>query len=851
MSEKSKAISIVFLVISVLSLFFIVLGIRFHNRTIDEFIEKEKKEIDTLIASQHDYGLGPYEHRISNLLQTSENIVGSFAARDREALRATALPKFAALKRENAAFRIMHFILPDGSSFLRLHDPLHFGDDLRHKRPMIDAACSSSVKLTGYETDEYGTAYRIVCPVLSGGACVGFLEFGIDICGITQALERKTGSAIAAFLLPGGEGEAERCSTHSCSLADGKVIISNPQLFAGFPPDFDFSQDGREIDVGDKDYIVHSHADFVDFSGRIIGGVIALQDITSGVRQKKLFIVKAVVVSVMLLSLALAVLYASFGSLLDKLHQSRQELGGMVRKLSDEIAARDKVQEKLENAQRSWVKTFDAISDIVTLQDEGMRILHINRAGCDQFGAPAAELRGKLCYELFCNGDVPCEGCPIRYAWQNHLPYTAEIRHASLKKIFLVSATPIAGETGGIEGVVHFAKDITAFKEMENQLFQAQKMESIGRLAGGVAHDFNNILSAVIGNAQLSLLKMREGGEVTEEINIIIKAGGKAARLVKQLLAFSRKQVNKPVLLDLNKELRDTWEMLRRLVGESIESTFLPGTNLWPVLADPTQIEQVIVNLAVNARDAMPAGGRLTMETANYIAGEAGSDGESFLKPGLYVRLSVSDTGMGMSDEVKTHIFEPFFTTKEQAQGTGLGLATVYGIVTQNHGDVFVQSAPGEGTRFDIFFPRAVAPFAGEYEESRDDWQEIGFLSGGKETILLVEDDVLVRRMSEESLQRFGYTVLAAKDGEEALAFCAGRRGNIDLLLTDIVLPGINGIVLADKIVAMCPDIKVLYMSGHIDNSVVKQCAATATKNFMQKPVSPAVLAHSVRHVLG
>ncbi|MFZ5758077.1 MAG: response regulator [Thermodesulfobacteriota bacterium] len=847
MSEKNRAIGIVAVVMGILSLFFIVFGIRLHNQTIDVFIAEAQEEIDTLLVSQHDFGLDPYEERIKNLLLTGTDIVGSFAGRDREQLDAAARPRFAALQRENGAFRIMQFILADGTCFLRLHDPERCGDNLKEKRPMIAAACAAPTLLTGYETDTDGTAYRIVYPVWVDHDCIGFLEFGIDICVIAQALEKKTGSAIAVFLFSDQLREKRHCRTESCAFPGDRMIISNPHLFAEFPPDFDFSQDGRRVGVGDREYIVHSHPQFADFAGRPIGGIIALQDITTAVGQKEAFVVRAVLISSLLLGLALAVLYACFGSLSYKLHQSRRELGGMVQTLSDEIAARE---ERFASVQRSWEKTFDAISDIVTLQDAEMRILHINRAGCREFGASPEELRGKLCYELFCHGDVPCEGCPIIHAWHNQVPYTAEIRHDQLQKIFLVTATPISDDNGRIERVVHFAKDITAFKDMERQLHQARKMESIGRLAGGVAHDFNNILSAIIGNAELCLLKIADGRDVAEEIKIILKAGKKATRLVKQLLAFSRKQISKPVVLDLNRVVQDTWEMLHRLLGEHIESVFAPAENLWPVLADPTQIEQVIVNLAVNARDAMPSGGRLQVATANIVIEETRVEGSVTMAPGEYVMLTVADTGIGMSEEIREHIFEPFFTTKGESSGTGLGLATVYGIVTQNNGTVFVRSALGSGTTFEIFFPRSAAQNVHAIMVDQDVRPRFPASAGGTETILLVEDDPMVRQMATESLRRLGYQIIEARDGMEAMTVMAGREGQVDLLLTDIILPGMNGIDLAEAIAARWPAIRVLYMSGHIDNSDVKRCAAANRENFLAKPVYPAVLARAVCQVL-
>jgi len=380
----------------------------------------------------------------------------------------------------------------------------------------------------------------------------------------------------------------------------------------------------------------------------------------------------------------------------------------------------------------------------------------------------------------------------------------------------------------------------------EEQLHQAMKMEAIGRLAGGIAHDFNNLLTAVTGYAELGFNALHPAERVRRYFDEIRQAADRATKLTRQLLTFSRRQPVQPRVINLNAIILDMHAMLRRLIGEDIELVTLPAENLWSVRVDPGHLEQVLVNLAVNARDAMPHGGRLTLETAN-IQFEQERTGRLISPiPGEYVMLAVSDTGVGMTDEVKTHLFEPFFTTKEVGKGTGLGLATCYGIVKQSGGWIRAYSEPGQGTTFKIYFPRVQEPPAGL--PPRD---QVGFLPRGTETILLVEDEVLVRSLATQILRDQGYTVLEATNGEEALQIVQQQEGQpIHLLLTDVVMPQMGGKALADRLRATRPGLKVLFASGYMDEEVWDLGVSDLGIGFLQKPFTPGALARKVREVL-
>ena len=401
------------------------------------------------------------------------------------------------------------------------------------------------------------------------------------------------------------------------------------------------------------------------------------------------------------------------------------------------------------------------------------------------------------------------------------------------------------GSTGEVEYTEGLVEDVTEQRSLERQFRQAQRLEAVGRLAGGVAHDFNNVLTAITGYSELLLDEFEPGDRKRQDVEEIHAAAQRAAGLTRQLLAFSRKQVFQTRVLDLNAVVRMLEKMLQRLIGEDVKLEVSPCSALGAVRADPGQLEQVILNLAVNSRDAMPGGGRLTIETANVDLDETYSREHAGATPGRYVMLAVSDTGIGMDAETQAHIFEPFFTTKEQGTGTGLGLATVYGIVKQSGGYVWVYSEPGGGATFKIYLPRVDEPV-----EAQDVQRVAPRVAGGRETVLVAEDDPSVREIVAQVLTQKGYHVLVAPDGQAALKMARAEPGEIRLLVTDIVMPGMTGRELAEALVAERAGARVLYMSGYTDDAVVRHGVLEEGLPYLQKPFTPRALATKVREVL-
>ncbi len=412
-------------------------------------------------------------------------------------------------------------------------------------------------------------------------------------------------------------------------------------------------------------------------------------------------------------------------------------------------------------------------------------------------------------------------------------------------KIITVRMTghPVFEKDNSLSHFEVFAEDITEHRSLERQLLQSQKMEAIGRLAGGIAHDFNNLLSVILGHSDILEQQVGTNGRLQKSVEATRNAAERATALTMQLLAFSRKQVIEPAVIDINSSVTEIQKMLHRVIGEDIELAIRLQPDLGYVKADPGQLSQVLMNLAVNSRDAMPSGGKLAIETANVELDDTYVRQHLGAKPGSFVMLAVSDTGMGMDSETMSHIFEPFFTTKDPGKGTGLGLSMVYGIIKQNNGYIMAYSEPGRGTTFKIYFPRTAESLPASDKVRKE-------VQGGSETILLVEDELALRELTCLLLQEAGYTVLESSGVEDALATAKDSHRKIDLLLTDIVMPRLDGRELANQLVALRPLLKILYMSGYTDDVIVNRGVSTQGAMLVQKPFTKNTLLQKVRQTL-
>ncbi|MCM3877264.1 MAG: response regulator [Thermoanaerobaculia bacterium] len=497
---------------------------------------------------------------------------------------------------------------------------------------------------------------------------------------------------------------------------------------------------------------------------------------------------------------------------------------------------------ELEEALAWQRHVFEGSRDAVFVSDEEARFVAVNGAATELTGYSREELLGMGIPDLHEEPDLAAyRAFHQRILGGEQILSEAPIRKKDGSKVAVEFNNRLV--TIGVRRFMHTAgRDVTKRKQLEAQLVQAQKMEAVGRLAGGVAHDFNNLLTVIQGYGELLAKSLEGDPEKRESMGEIVKAAERAAALTRQLLAFSRRQVLEMRVLDLGTVVADLEKMLRRLIGEDVEVVVVTPPKLGRVKADAGQIEQVVLNLAVNARDAMPGGGRLTLELADADLDAPFAAAHDTIPPGRYVLLSIADTGSGMDAETLGHIFEPFFTTKEKGKGTGLGLATVYGIVRQTGGYIAVETVPGAGTAFRIYLPRCA--------ESRTSGTRPSVSSfRGSETVLLAEDEPSVRAFLQTVLERHGYSVLVAENGAAALDVVTRDPRLIHVLLTDLVMPGMNGRELASRVAALRPAIRIVFMSGYAAD-IVTDLAADGASGFLSKPFSERALAAKLREVL-
>ncbi len=529
--------------------------------------------------------------------------------------------------------------------------------------------------------------------------------------------------------------------------------------------------------------------------------------------------------------------------------------------------------EKVDNnpTQQDFKALVEHTPDIISRHDRYLRHTYVNPAIERVTGLPAVAFIGKSNAELGMPPEKVAEwDASMRQVFETGQPVMLEFDFATPQGVryFQSRLVPEFGPDGKVEAVLNIARDITELKVVEQQLrrsrdrfensqeklrqsqaqlLQSRKLESIGRLAGGIAHDFNNILTAISGYSDLMLLGLSEDDPMWPDLKEILKATDRAAQLTHQLLAFSRRQVLQPKILNLNTVVDDIGRMLTRLISENIELITSLDPNLKPVMADPGQLGQVILNLSVNSRDAMPNGGKLLIETVNIYLDEEFVQFKQFdVKPGDYVRLAVSDSGVGMDAETQLHVFEPFFTTKEQGKGTGLGLATAYGIVKQSGGNISIYSEKGVGTTVMIYLPALET--TGQPVSSIKPAESN--IMRGTETILLVEDEDIVRTLATRALSEKGYKVLAASNGLEALELVDNYHGPLDLVLTDVIMPKIGGRKLIESVLERRPGLKVIFISGYTDWVAEHQGILQPGRAFLQKPFTTSLLLRKVRQVL-
>jgi PAS domain S-box-containing protein len=513
---------------------------------------------------------------------------------------------------------------------------------------------------------------------------------------------------------------------------------------------------------------------------------------------------------------------------------------------------RRQAEQALEQSEVKMRCILDSVDEGFIVIDHGYCILSANRAFLNLTNLSEDQVIGRPCHEILRHTTRPCfesgQECPVKHTFDTGSAYHASYMHedASGTQSYLeLKSYPIVDAAGTVTSVIEAVTDVTEKRRFQEQLVRTQKMESIARLAGGVAHDFNNMLSVIIGHTELAMEQVASSDPLFADLQEIRTAARRSASLTRQLLAFARKQTISPRGLDLNRVVADILNMLRPLIGEDINLDWRPGEGVWPVKMDPSQIDQILANLCINARDAIAGVGSITIQTERITCGPDHCDQHQEFVPGEYALLTVSDNGSGMDPETLSKIFEPFFTTKGIGQGTGLGLATVYGIVKQNNGFVDVDSNPGHGTTFKIYLPRHTAA---DTEETKHG--HAAATPGGHETILLVEDEQSILKMTQSMLEKMGYGVLAASTPGEAIRLANAHDGDIRLLLVDVIMPEMDGHDLAGQVAPLYPDMVCLFMSGYSGDVIANHGVLDEGLHFIQKPFSMQELAAKVREVL-
>jgi two-component system cell cycle sensor histidine kinase/response regulator CckA len=510
-----------------------------------------------------------------------------------------------------------------------------------------------------------------------------------------------------------------------------------------------------------------------------------------------------------------------------------------------DITDRKQFELELQSQKRLLEGVLDSIKDVIGVQLPDHTMLKYNRAGYELLGLTEADIKGKKCYELIGRKN-PCDICASTNSYFSKTMETIEQYIPELGRYFLCTSNPVLDDERNIKVIIEQLHDITEQKRTEEHLRQAQKMESVGRLAGGVAHDFNNMLSVILGNTEMALEEIDPNQPLFANLEEVRKAALRSADITGQLLAFARKQTIAPKVLNLNKTVQNSLKMIQRLIGEDIDLTWIPGEKVWPIKTDPSQIDQILTNLCVNARDAIADVGKVTIETNNVVIDEAYCEQHVEFMPGEYTMLAVSDSGCGMDSDTLENVFEPFFTTKSLDKGTGLGLSSVFGTVKQNNGFINVYSEPNHGTTFKIYLPRHKTEGVKAPDEKADQ-----SIAQGNATILLVEDELSILKTTTMMLERLGYTVMAAETPGEAIELAVTHTGEINLLMTDVVMPEMNGRDLAKNILSLYPGLKFLFMSGYTANVIAHHGVLDEGVNFIQKPFSRAQLGAKVQEALG
>ena len=871
MNIRTKAILSVMLIITTLTVAFLYLSIRQQNTHLQRTIATKRANAQFLAQNLQEQIFAGYKARIVSLATTKQEVVAAFARRDREALYQATLPFYQTIQKENPFFSIMHFHLPDNTSFLRMHLPEIYDDPLGEVRPIVREVNRTHKQLSGYEVGKLGLFFRVVQPVFFQDEYIGALEFGISHEQLLHLLRLRVSPEIALAVNTTEWEKASLIAAPQKTRSAYTLISAQSALFRLLP---EAISSGRatesRLSVGDREYILFSDINLLSFRQEPIAMVLVAMDITEELAGTHRLIFRVVLLSLLLLLLSGTVLYFSFGQLLKRIVDLNSSLS--------------RSNENLATAMAYVENILASMSDGLLVTRADGTITRTNAAFCQLLGYAEAELRGKKLFAFFAEptaleehfAGCQANGCRIDKTERELLT------RAGLRVPVLFSASALVDPDGALIGIVCIVTDITSRKEAESalrqanelleqrvtertrelaesntaltremaerkraeaQLRQAQKMRAIGTLAGGIAHDFNNILTAILGYTQLARDRVTADAICRNHLNAVFTAGQRARELVHQILTFSRQSEQEKKPIEIQLIVKEALKLLRASLPANIEMEQNISPGCGAVLADPTQIHQVVMNLCTNAYQAMQEqGGTLTVSLALAPAENL----PPALPPGDYLQLVVQDTGCGMDAATLERIFEPYFTTKEAGKGTGLGLAVTHGIVASHGGHIEVGSSEGRGSTFTVYLPLHQAlPAAPEATE------ETAEVRGGNERILVVDDEKEIVQLLELFLQGYGYQVIGQVDSVAAYEWFCTNPHEVDLVITDMSMPHLGGRELASKMLAVRPDLPIILCSGFSDVFDEEGIKQLGIRSFFLKPFrEKEVVARRVRELL-